>query len=276
MKELGNKLKDRRESMGYSHEEIAKLTSLNVVTIRKLEEGDLATFNDELTYVPYYLKNYCKILDIDYSELRVKLNDSIQSYTESIKITKQKEIKKVEENIKRSTVTYSNKQQKKSSNKLIFVFIFVVLILVAIAFFYFNKKQVSQPAVEVQQPVVKTVAETPKLVEAKKTEVVFQPKVNRVNITTFDVSIKETSQFEIVFGSNSWISFANSTINNVAERVYRQGEVIKVNVKPNDKLVIRMGYTKGNTFKINGIDFELTKNLNTTIPHTFTVNFKGV
>lgn len=273
MKELGMKLKDRRESLGYSYEEIAEITSLNIVTIRKLEAGDLSTFDDELTYVPYYLKNYCKILGFDYSELRAKLNDSIQSYTESIKITKQKEIKKVEENIKKSTVTYSKQSQKKSSNKIVFVFILVVLILAVAAFFYFNKKQVKQPVVEVQQPVV---VATPKPVEVKKTETVFQPKINRLNATTFDVAIKATSQFEIVFGANSWVSFANSTINTVPEKVYRSGEVIKINVKPNDKLIIRMGYTKGNTFKINGIDFELTKNLNTTIPHTFTVNFKGV
>lgn len=272
MDQLGKDLKRRREEFGFSIEEISKKTSLSVKNIRQLEEGNLEAFKDELTYVPYYLKNYCNVLNIDYSELRAQLDSSILSYTEAIKLSKVKEMKKLEEKVKNSSIKIQRKKDISTNNISFFVVILLVIaVLIYGTFALFNQKNKTKPTQEVTE---QKIVETPK--EEKKSEVqVIEKKVEikKISDIQYEVLIEEPTDFELILNNDSWLSFAGSSKLVLKDEVYKAKTPISVKVDGNDVIVVRLGVLKDNEFKIGSKVIKLNDMFNDANPRTFTFKF---
>lgn len=275
MEELGKELKQRRIELGYSIEEISNKTSLSVKNIRQLETGDIASFKEDLTYIPFYFKNYCKILNIDYNELRSRLDDSIESYTTALKLEEMNQKKEIEKNI-RKTITTSPKKKVRLNYGFISFLVVIIVLLIALIYgitiMLNQSKKTVQPAQVVttqSQPtqVVAPVKEEVK-VEAKKAE------VTALSSTIYQVKISKESTFKVHLDTDSWMSFAGSS-NPLAEKVYTKNENPTISVKPNDKVMVRMGVVGTNYFEVDDTKINFKTDLNLTVPNTFEIRFIG-
>jgi len=63
IKELCNKLKEKRKELGYSIKYVVERTKLHPSMIKDIEEGNLA--NENLTYVRGFIKIYASLLKVD-------------------------------------------------------------------------------------------------------------------------------------------------------------------------------------------------------------------
>ena len=68
MKEIGEKLKETRESMGITIEEAAVDLKIRASQIESIEDGDKDSFKD-VFYLKMFIKNYSKYLGLDYDKM---------------------------------------------------------------------------------------------------------------------------------------------------------------------------------------------------------------
>jgi cytoskeletal protein RodZ len=104
MKEIGEKLREARESMGISIEEAAEDLKLRPSQLENIEEGKREAFND-IFYLKYFIRDYSKYLGLDYEEMVEDFNEFVFDYTskislEDIKKANKKNNKKEQQNNK--------------------------------------------------------------------------------------------------------------------------------------------------------------------------------
>ena len=68
MKEIGQKLKDKREENGVSVEEAAEDLKMRPSQITNLEEGNTESFKDSL-FLKYFIRDYAKYLGLDFEKI---------------------------------------------------------------------------------------------------------------------------------------------------------------------------------------------------------------
>ena len=104
MKEIGDKLKDTRESMGISIEEAAEDLKLRPSQLEDIEEGNREAFKD-IFYLKYFIRDYAKYLGLDYEQMVEDFNEFVFDYTSKISL----------EDIKKA----NKKHDKKDKNKIV-------------------------------------------------------------------------------------------------------------------------------------------------------------
>ena len=115
MKEIGEKLREARESMGITLEEAAEDLKLRTVQLEDIEEGNRESFKD-IFYLKMFIKNYAKYLGLDYDEIVEEFNEYLFDFTSKISIEDikraEKEHKKKEKNIKTVKIASPYTQEK--------------------------------------------------------------------------------------------------------------------------------------------------------------------
>ena len=84
MNEIGEKLREARESHGVSIEEAAEDLKIRPSQLKNLEEGNIKEFKD-IFYVKFFIRDYAKYLGLDGE----KILDDLKKY-----LSKKKKIKK--------------------------------------------------------------------------------------------------------------------------------------------------------------------------------------
>lgn len=74
MKEIGDKLKETRESMGISLEEAAEDLKLRPSQIENIEAGNIEAFKD-VFYLKYFIRDYSKYLGLKYEDMVNEFNE---------------------------------------------------------------------------------------------------------------------------------------------------------------------------------------------------------
>ena len=137
MKEIGEKLKEARESMGITIEEAATDLKLRPSQIENIEDGNRSAFKD-IFYLKIFIKNYSKYLGLDYDEMVEEFNEYLFDFTSKISI---EDIKKAEKNMRKkekklktikiaSPYTVEKAQQKNVPRFLIIGGIILILIII--------------------------------------------------------------------------------------------------------------------------------------------------
>ena len=147
MIEIGEKLKEARESMGITVEEAASDLKIRPAQIESIEEGDKEAFKD-VFYLKMFIKNYSKYLGLDYDEMVEEFNEYLFDFTSKISIDDikkaEKEQRKKEKKLKTVKIAspYTvEKQQKQVPRFLIILGIaLIVIILVYIIILFFTNK----------------------------------------------------------------------------------------------------------------------------------------
>lgn len=144
MKEIGEKLKEARESMGITIEEAAEDLKIRSSQIQDIEEGNKDSFKD-VFYLKMFIKNYSKYLGLDYDEMVEEFNEYLFDFTSKISIEDikkaEKAHKKKEKNIKTvkiaSPYTMEKSQEQEIPRFLIIggVIVFIILIIYVIILF---------------------------------------------------------------------------------------------------------------------------------------------
>lgn len=136
MKEIGEKLRETRESMGISIEEAAEDLKLKPSQLEDIEEGNKEAFKD-IFYLKYFIRDYSKYLGLDYETMVDDFNEYLFDYTSKISIddikkanSKNKEKDKVKKII--SPYTVDKEKENKSPKYIIFGTLLLILIIVTI------------------------------------------------------------------------------------------------------------------------------------------------
>lgn len=157
MKEIGEKLKEARESMGITIEEAAGDLKLRPSQLQNIEEGNKQAFKD-IFYLKMFIKNYSKYLGLDYDEMIEEFNEYLFDFTSKISIEDikkaEREQKKKEKKLKTvkisSPYTVEKKQQRQIPRFLIIggiVLLIVVIIYVIILLLVKDEEEVSNTIV---------------------------------------------------------------------------------------------------------------------------------
>ncbi len=137
MKEIGEKLKEARESMGITIEEAAEDLKLRPSQIENIENGNKEAFKD-VFYLKMFIKNYSKYLGLDYDKMVEEFNEYLFDFTSKISIEDikkaEKEQRKKEKKLKTvkisSPYTLEKQQEKKIPKFLIIIGVALLLIIV--------------------------------------------------------------------------------------------------------------------------------------------------
>lgn len=143
MKEIGEALKEARESMGVSVEEAANDLKLKPSQIENIEAGNKDAFQD-VFYLKYFIRDYSKYLGLDYEDMIDEFNEFLFDYTSKLSLDDIKKAKKQVENKEKkeekkivSPYTYERKNRTKISP--IVLYIMLVLIVAVSCYFVINK-----------------------------------------------------------------------------------------------------------------------------------------
>ena len=104
MKEIGERLKETRESIGVSIDEAAEDLKMRPKQIENLEAGNVEGFKD-VFYLKYFIRDYAKYLGLDYEDMVDEFNEYLFDYTSKISVS---DIKKA-----RKKLNKKNKKQQK-------------------------------------------------------------------------------------------------------------------------------------------------------------------
>ncbi len=137
MKEIGEKLKNAREEIGVSIEEVAEDLKLRPSQIENIESGNSEAFKD-VFYLKYFIRDYAKYLGLDKEDLVDEFNEYLFDYTSRLSlddIKAAKNEKKVSHKIKSP---YTLEKKNKLSIIMFGVYVIIVILILLIVYFIFN------------------------------------------------------------------------------------------------------------------------------------------
>ncbi len=137
MKEIGEKLKETRESMGITIEEASEDLKLQPSQIEDIEEGRMEAFQD-IFYLKYFIRDYSKYLGLNKEDMVDEFNEYLFDYTskislEDIKSAKKKEPPKKE--VKKIQSPYTIERKKNIDISKYILYVLVVIGLIAVFYF---------------------------------------------------------------------------------------------------------------------------------------------
>ena len=133
MKNIGIKLKDKREENGLSIEEVAEDLKLRPSQIISIEEGKNEDFKD-VFYLKYFIRDYAKYLGLDSEKILDEFNEYLFDMTSKIPLDLIEQAKK-EKKINDEVISPYTKEDK--NNKLLpklFICFGIVIVLVVLGY----------------------------------------------------------------------------------------------------------------------------------------------
>lgn len=133
MKNIGLKLKDKREENGLSIEEVAEDLKMRPSQISSIEEGKTEDFKD-VFYLKYFIRDYAKYLGLDSERILDKFNEYLFDMTSKIPIELIKEAKK-DKNENNDTISPYTKESSKIKVPKIIIGLAAIVILIVVGYF---------------------------------------------------------------------------------------------------------------------------------------------
>lgn len=133
MKEIGERLKETRESIGISIEEVSEDLKLEQEQIINIENGNVDAFKD-IFNLKYFIRDYAKYLGLDKEEIVDDFNEYLFDYTSKLSLEDiKKEVSLKDEGPRiQSPYTLESKDERK---KLIMTYIIMGILLLIISYF---------------------------------------------------------------------------------------------------------------------------------------------
>lgn len=85
MKEIGEQLKNARESIGVSIEEVAEDLKVRPTQVENIEAGNSEAF-DDVFYLKYFIRDYAKYLGLNKEDLVDEFNEYLFDYTSRLSL----------------------------------------------------------------------------------------------------------------------------------------------------------------------------------------------
>ncbi len=133
MKNIGLKLKDKREENGLSIEEVAEDLKMRPNQISSIEEGKTEDFKD-VFYLKYFIRDYAKYLGLDSERILDEFNEYLFDMTSKIPIELIKEAKK-DKNENNDTISPYTKESSKIKVPKIIIGLAAIVVLIVVGYF---------------------------------------------------------------------------------------------------------------------------------------------
>ena len=128
MKDIGLKLKEKREDNGVSIEEAAEDLKIRPKQILSLEEGKKEDFKD-VVFLKDLIRDYSKYLGLDSEKMVDEFNEFLFDFTSRIPIEEIEEAKKEKKDEKKITSPYTLNFDENKKNYIIYFIIGFLVIL---------------------------------------------------------------------------------------------------------------------------------------------------
>ncbi len=133
MKDIGLKLRAKREENGVSVEEAAEDLKMRPSQIESLEEGRREDFKDVMS-LKYFIRDYAKYLGLDGEKIMDEFNEFLFDFTSKIPVSEIEKAKEEKKNKKDVVSPYTNMSQKKNNTRILILSIVIVLVLVVVGY----------------------------------------------------------------------------------------------------------------------------------------------
>ena len=133
MKDIGIKLKEKREENGVSIEEAADDLKMRPSQIENLENGNREAFKDVMS-LKYFIRDYAKYLGLDGEKMIDDFNEYLFDFTSKIPI---EEIEKANEDKKEEkefSSPYTKIDEKGSKVNMLLLSIVIVVVLAVVGY----------------------------------------------------------------------------------------------------------------------------------------------
>ena len=133
MKDIGLKLKEKREANGVSIEEAAEDLKMRPSQIESLENGRREDFKDVMS-LKYFIRDYAKYLGLDGEKMIDEFNEFLFDFTSKIPVGDIEKAKTTSNNKKEVNSPYTHMSQKKNNTRVLVLSIIMVLVLVVVGY----------------------------------------------------------------------------------------------------------------------------------------------
>ncbi len=266
MKNIGALLQETREKQGLSLEDINKKTRITVRRLQAIEEGDIAYFGDDISYVQYYVRLYAQALNLDFQEIKEDLNRALDDHNELTQTQVILERRQMEEAIRDKAKVKAEKKKIDVpfvSMAAVIVLLLAVLVFVMIKFVF--PKDPSDPSVIPDDPYVvdPTVPDDPVIPDDPVVEVtLIIIKNGNKNYEVKGYSSTEPVRIRLEVGDKDtycMFSINGTNTNNPAGGTYHPGNQIQLDFIPalNDQVCLHIGRVLSNKIYINDEAIEI-------------------
>lgn len=275
MKNVGSRLKEQREEVGFTLEEMSAKTKITVPQLRALEEGDLNYFKEDISYVPYFVRFYAQALYLDYDTLRADVDLAIKDLHQTQKMNVIKQNKQTDDNVKKRVANQKSDYfsgvlrpagKRRIDYSLLSLLVFVILLLITllVVFFVYVLPMINDSNAQNQDNKIVGLPENPNDVEQKPNEddtdipfisnaVVTQ--INSVNYEITGYAENEEILFSVTFARDVWMKVYIDGVatDNPMSKTYKKDEVMELRLlaKDDTNVMLHFGNLKDNVLKIN-------------------------
>ena len=137
MKEIGEKLKEARESIGVTIEEVAEDLKLRPTQIENIEAGNSEAFKD-VFYLKYFIRDYAKYLGLDKEDLIDEFNEYLFDYTSRLSLDDIKAAKKEKKETKKIKSPYTIERKNRTSIIMFTIYAIITLLIILIVYLIFS------------------------------------------------------------------------------------------------------------------------------------------
>lgn len=263
MLEIGNSLRERREELGFSLKQMSDKTRVPINKLQAIENGDLKFFENDFTYLKFYIRYYCNALHLDFEIYRDQLDIALDEFSNTTKMLKINEVNEIQDRV-RERINKPLNRKKLDISFISFVSSIVLLVITLLLVFVFlilpnlnknddilindNNTDIPTP-IENIDDVDTEVEETPKVLSVSQIDSV------NYEITGFN-DLQELAML-INFKSNAYVRIRvdGDTAVNLPSKLYNVGSTLdfKFNATNDTILEVYIGWMNGNTISINDI-----------------------
>lgn len=275
MKNVGSRLKEQREEVGFTLEEMSAKTKITVPQLRALEEGDLNYFKEDISYVPYFVRFYAQALYLDYDTLRADVELAIKDLHHTQKLNIIKQNKQTEENVKKRVSNQKSDYfsgvlrpagKRKVDYSLLSLLVFVILLLITllVVFFVYVLPMINDSSLQNQDNKIVGLPENPNDVEQKPNEddtdipFISNAVVTQINSVNYDITgyaENEEILFSVTFARDVWMKVYIDGVatDNPLSKTYKKDEVMELRLlaKDDTNVMLHFGNLKDNVLRIN-------------------------
>lgn len=133
MKDIGIKLREKREENGVSVEEAAEDLKMRPSQIESLENGRNEDFKD-VASLKYFIRDYAKYLGLDGEKMVDEFNEFLFDFTSKIPVEEIEKAKEKNQNEKEVVSPYTKEPKKSNFLKITIISIIVILISLVIGY----------------------------------------------------------------------------------------------------------------------------------------------
>ncbi|CCY46679.1 putative uncharacterized protein [Firmicutes bacterium CAG:822] len=133
MKEIGAKLKEARESIGVSIEEVAEDLKLRPSQIENIEAGNTEAFKD-MFYLKYFIRDYAKYLGLDKEDLIDEFNEYLFDYTSRLSLEDIKAAKNSKKETRKIKSPYTMERKNRTSLIMFGIYVIIALLIALIIY----------------------------------------------------------------------------------------------------------------------------------------------